>query len=211
MKKNIGDIIKYLLFKNNMKQVDLANAIDIPAPTINRIITGQTKQPYKHSLNQIADFFNIDVTQLTGEKPINNFDDTQQQIMDFSSYKLINIISWSYLDNLDDLTHLPSLPQISVTNTSKNTFALLSPDYSMEPMFKKDAILIFDKDKKCTDHSYILVKLILENIYLFRQIIFNGNRKFLKSLNPDLKSVKLQELTDNDIIIATLVEVRYTL
>lgn len=53
-----------------MKPVDLARALDIPPPTIHRLVTDKSTRPYKSSLKPIADFFSIDMKQLLGEEPL---------------------------------------------------------------------------------------------------------------------------------------------
>lgn len=93
-------------------------------------------------------------------------------------------------------------------NVSLKAFAVKNHDYSMEPLFQKGSILIFDPEKEPQDRSFILIKLHNPNCYVFRQVIFNLNQKNMKALNPDfgLSNVRLIEAEDK--IIATLVEDR---
>ena len=47
-----------------MKPMDLARELDIPQPTIHRIVSGKSTCPHERSLIPIADFFNISVEDL---------------------------------------------------------------------------------------------------------------------------------------------------
>ena len=201
----IGSIIKELLYRNNIKPSDLAKATEIPPPTIHRIITGQTLNPYQNSLKKIADFFGITIKQLIGEENLDYNKNSEHVVNNLTNNVYINLISWKDLNKLE-IKH--SITKIVASNVSKKSFALLCDDYSMEPMFKKDSILIFDPEKTFVDHSYILVE-IYPDLFLFRQLILDGNIKYIKALNPDLQKNNYRKLQDNDVILATLAEIRY--
>lgn len=203
----IGSIIKELLYKNNIKPADLAKATDIPPPTIHRIITGQTLNPYQSSLKKISEFFGITIKQLIGEEGLDYDKNSEHIVNNLINNVYVNLISWKDLNKLE-IKH--SITKMIVSNVSKKSFALLCEDYSMEPMFKKDSILIFDTEKTFVDHSYILVK-IYPDLFLFRQLILDGNIKYIKALNPDLQTNNYRKLQKNDVIIATLAEIRYTI
>ncbi len=203
---NLPATLKKLMFDRNIRPVDLARDLKIPPPTIHRIVTGQSTRPYKSSLEPIADYFNISVDQLTGEKPLKS-QSLEANIISFgNNSKIIQIIPWESLENLDKYSDHEN--KLVVANVSDKAFAVINPDHAMEPLFQKESTLIFDPALSTTDRCYVLVKLNASNVYVFRQLLIDIEHKFIKSLNPDLSANSLRLLTSEDRIIARLVEVR---
>ncbi len=198
-KLQLSKKLKKLLFQQNMRSSDLAKALDVPAPTIHRIVTGKSKRPHKSSLDPIAAYFNLTPEQLLGKEPLPNKK---------TSSGLINkSIPLIQLDEIE-LQHSSTKSHIIVTNVSANAFAVKNPNHSMEPLFQKDSILIFDPDVIPEDGSYILVKLQTHGMYIFRQLLLDVNKKYIKCLNPDIIAVSIQQLGNEDLIVACLVESR---
>lgn len=211
---DLAKILKKLLFDKDIKPVDLARAVDLPAPTIHRLVTGKSTRPYTTSLQPIADFFSIDMDQLVGEKPMpidieepasdDKTNDTHELIS--HNIKAIPILSWSSFSGGTSAQTL-ELGKITVGNhISDNAFALIMPDASMEPIFSYNCTLIFDPSAKYQDRSYILVNIASKAV--FRQLIDDGEHKYLKPLNPNVASFPMRLLDHDDRILATLVESR---
>lgn len=49
---------------------ELARQTGVPQPTINRILSGESRDPRTGTLEKLAEFFNVTVTQLRGEAPL---------------------------------------------------------------------------------------------------------------------------------------------
>jgi len=81
------DTLKTLLFKNNINATELARAIDIPQPTIQRILAGKTEDPKLSTLTAIANYFSLTIDQLLGNSPLT---DTAF----FNKTKKSPVISW---------------------------------------------------------------------------------------------------------------------
>ncbi len=199
--------LREMLFKKNMKPVELARELRMSAPTIHRIVTGKTLMPHKSSLEMIAKYFNVSVDQLTDNDPIlpSNRDEIKSVALKQKA-KTVPLIQWTDLE-LMDLASV-AMSTLIVFDVSDKSFAVKMPDYSMEPAFQKEAILIFDPEKALTDRNYVLVKLQVANSYVVRQLIIDADQKFIKSLNPDISANSLRLLTKDDKIIARLVEIR---
>ena len=56
--------LKKLLFERDITPTDLAKALDMPIPTVHRIVTGRTTRPHEKSIKSISDFFGISVKDL---------------------------------------------------------------------------------------------------------------------------------------------------
>lgn len=192
-----------------MNASELAREVDLPVPTVHRLVTGKSTRPYPSSLKPIADYFSIDVEQLLGEKPLPNEQPESHQPPATSHIKTIPIIDWSDINNLDKALKKTDNKKVATTsNVSENCFALVMNDYSMDPLFPRKCLLIFEPAKAPFDRSYVLVKLADKEAPIFRQLIKDVDHSYLKPLNPDLSIYQMRLLEDTDKIIASLLESR---
>lgn len=203
----LSEVLRRLLFERNMKAVDLAREVNIPQPTIHRLITGKSTRPYASSLQPIADYFSITVEQLLGDAPL--FDIAEKdKAPTKNQIKKIPIISWQTITQLEEAKQA-STHSVSVTqDISSASFALIMPDSSMEPLFPRGTILIFNPELNPKDRCYALVKLHDKDIPIFRQLLIDMDHTYLKPLNPDLSSFQLRALSQEDVILACLHESR---
>lgn len=65
---NIQSVLKRLLVKHNITANGLATKLDLPTPTIHRLITGEVKDPRLSTLMFIADYFDMTIEQLIGRE-----------------------------------------------------------------------------------------------------------------------------------------------
>jgi hypothetical protein len=200
----LSSILKTLLFQRDMKPVDLARELDIPQPTIHRLVAGKSTRPYKSSLQPIADYFCVSMEQLLGEELLPNIENTQIN----SKIKKINILPWDEIDYHKETGKSDKKQHIIIAADESNCFAMIMHDHSMEPVFPKGTILIFNPNQSPIDRSYVLVKLNGTKYPIFRQLLIDAENRFLKSINPDLISHQLRLLERDDYIIATLFESR---
>ncbi len=213
MKKTfIGDILKALMFKKNIRPTQLAREIDVPQQTLQRIVSGESPRPHITSLKPIADYFNISVEQLKGEIPL------PDELIEFDNVLVkkpttsqIPLIKWEELHEGFDLARYSPEEYIIIDNKLSNAnFALQMQDASMSPYFPEKSILIFSQDKEIKDRSYVLVLLGDNDTAVFRQILFDGTHRYLKPLNPDLNMFKMQLSKENDKVLGVLVECRHS-
>ncbi len=210
----LSSILKRLLYERDIKPVDLARAVDLPPPTIHRLITGKSTRPYESSLKPIADYFDIEVDQLLGEAPLPG--DQAQSLSDEGSHNLassgvssIPLLPWQFLDNYENGDEFEAVPFVGTI--SKEGFATIMPDTSMEPFIQRNAIVIFDPYVKPTDRNCILVKLRETKAFVVRQLLIDADHQYLKPLNPDLSAFKMRLLDKKDSVIATLIEIRFNI
>tara|TARA_R110000868_G_scaffold410505_2_gene698756 strand:- start:7264 stop:7953 length:690 start_codon:yes stop_codon:yes gene_type:complete len=193
MKKvsKISEILSQLMFEHKLKITELARRVDLPQPTVHRIVNGTSPNPHHTSVKRLADYFDITIAQLRGEEPLESLQSTPD--------------GWTHVkfwptDSIAERT----LTDVSI---SENSFAIYVNDSSMEPLFPREALLIVDGDKLANDRDYLIVKLHKSETPLFRQLIVDGNVHYIKSLNPDLEQ-KLFPLTDKDEILGVVVQSR---
>jgi len=180
---SLSEILKRLMFEKNIRAMDLARQTKLPQPTIQRIVAGTTTNPHYSSLAPIAKFFGITVAQLKGEEKI----------------------SWLHLGGMPGLIQVPILSaqqaknwvnktqidaeQIWIDNKySQETYAIITADSSMYPLFPQGTLLLIDPIKSPKDRSYVLVSINDHDETIFRQLLIDGNHQYLKPLNSDLDS-----------------------
>lgn len=210
----LSSILKRLLYERDIKPVDLARAVDLPPPTIHRLITGKSTRPYESSLKPIADYFDIEVDQLLGEAPLPG--DQEKDASEEDSHHLgksrissIPLIPWQFLTNRENEEQFETIPFVGAI--SKKGFSTIMPDTSMEPFIQRNAIVIFDPFIQPTDRSCILVKLHETKAFVVRQLLIDADHQYLKPLNPDLSAFKMRLLDKKDTVIASLIEIRFNI
>lgn len=68
----IKDTLKGLMDRTSINQNELAERTKVPQPTINRILSGESKDPRHSTVKPLADFFGISVAQLRGDEPLSD-------------------------------------------------------------------------------------------------------------------------------------------
>lgn len=203
----LSKILSKLLYDRRLNPSELAREVDLPTPTVHRLVTGKSTRPYRSSLEPIANFFSVSVDQLIGEEPLPNLSDAKSRSLKQKKIIEIPLFEWKdlpYVNNPD-----PERETIvAMADLSKDCFAVFMNDSSMEPQFSKGSILILDPNKVPGDRSYILVRLASTGLFIFRQIIIDAEHRFLKPLNPDLVASHMRLLDEEDEMIGVLVEAR---
>lgn len=189
--------LKKLLFERDITPTDLAKALDMPVPTIHRIVTGRTTRPHEKSIKAISGYFGIEPNELA---------EAESQVLSNNKMIEVPLIEWKELNT--ELEIFKSQNKIGVSGVSDKAFAIIMPDHSMEPLIEKGSTLAFDPEITVTDRSYILVKISEFNIFTIRQLLIDLDSSYIKSLNSDLGTKGLRLLSKDDLIIARLVEIR---
>jgi SOS-response transcriptional repressor LexA len=206
----LSKVLKKLLYDRRMNASELAREVELPTPTVHRLVTGKSTRPYESSLKPIADYFSIDVEQLLGEKPIPALNEPVEQngkALGTSSIGHIPLIPWEQLQTGNNEVEHDKIPFVGAIGIGG--FATVMPDTSMEPLIQRGCILIFDPLIVPADRSYVLVKLHETMAFTLRQLLIDADHKYLKPLNPDLSTFRMRLLDNNDSIIACLVETRH--
>lgn len=205
----LGSVLKRLLFDRGMKPIDLAREVNIPPPTIHRLLTGKSTRPYGSSLQPIADYFSLSVNQLLGEEPLPNQSCDDINKTQLRKIHTLPLIPWENLQSLEyaDKSNYNSIPFTG--KISESSYATIMNDSSMDPLFSFGTILIFDPKKIFKDRSYVLAQFHDSGLIVFRQLLIDLEFKYLKPLNPDLSSFQMRLLSEKDKIIGTLIEARH--
>ncbi len=204
-------ILSRLMFQKKMRAMDLARALDIPQPTIHRIATGKSTTPHASTLEPVAKYFNITVDQLTGKAPLQDANSWVNALLPANTQiaRQIPLLQWDELKDADFSKPVQSKHHIvSAPDFPEAAFAVKMNDSSMSPTFVDTDILILNPHKKIKDRGYYLAKLGKSQQCVFRQLLIDVDQQYLKPLHPDLNAFSMRLLTDQDQILAGLIEVR---
>ena len=192
----------------NISVSELARLTDIPQPTIHHILTGSTKKPRKKALEELSRYFSVSIEELTGQEPLPVvIPDAVKEDLQIST---IPVIEWEALKKWSSETvKTQGSREILIDKKiDKDSFALIMPDASMEPLFQQNSLLIFDSGKTPKDRDFVIVYLSKEEIVAFNRLFIENNTFYLRQGLED-GSLKLTKLNKpNDRILGTLIEAR---
>ena len=206
----LSDILNRLMFEKKIRATELARELDLPQPTIHRMVTGKSPNPHRSSLEPIAKYFNVTVEQLKGELPLPENLWTESLLPAKKNLTIqVPIIAWDLLPpfciptNIKDDKFVACSPDIN-----PDCFAIYMNDSSMEPQFEMGTTLILDPHKALKDRCFALVLMHETKAITFRQVLIDAEYKYLKPLNPDLSAFQMRILDNNDKVLGVLIEAR---
>jgi transcriptional regulator with XRE-family HTH domain len=208
MKKDLSTILKALIEEQHLSEAEFARRVGIAQPVINRIINGKTPNPQIDTLNKIADYFLISVSQLIGQQPlpVNRAKGSCQ--LSHQGWQLIPLITWQEAANLVKNPQLPATTEAILSDVASGdkVFVLRLSNTAMEPQFPAGALLVFELDRQPREADFVLVLYRNARIPVFKKLNHDGEQRFTHSINPVFKDFVV--LHPKDKIIATLVQTR---
>jgi SOS-response transcriptional repressor LexA len=186
----IGKIIKSLMSESGISEAELARQVSLPQTTINRLLLGGTTDPRASTLKPIAKYFLLTVGQLLGDEPIPESRTSGSFLANNrDAWTNLPIIQWEESipwlfrnENYDLYSHKDWIA--TERKVSKKAFSLRSTP-SMEPVFRKNSILIVDPDAELMDGKYIVVTMDGISVVI-RKIQKDGSITYLKNFDKSL-------------------------
>ena len=189
------------MHEKKIRVTELARAINLPQPTVHRIVSGVCEHPHYSSLSPIANYFSITVDQLKGLDPISSLD----------KIKKVPLLAWNEVDKwIEDQSNFDKNREYVITDaeTGKNGFALQVKDASMDPVFPLNTILIVNSKKQARDRSFVIIIISKQPEIIFRQLLINAGDYYLKSLSPDFEKFKMTCMSENDRLLGVIVQAK---
>lgn len=197
-----SSIIKQLLAQEQINVTELARRIQLPQPTIHRLLTGKTEDPKLSTLSLIADYFSVSLDQLLGNTPLQ---DNKKLATSIS----VPIITWQDVTNIENM--LPSLTVnnwndwVNVDKASSLSFGLKSKR-CMEPRFPAGSIFIIDPHVTPCDGDLVIVHYANTNEATIRELLLDGPERELLSI---LDSTVKNKFDTNTKLIGVAIQTRY--
>lgn len=175
----LADILKQLLDTERMTVSQLARAVNVPQPTLNTLLLGQTKNPKIETLLPIAKYFNISLDQLLGFAALEG----QERL----SCTVIPIIEWSDIEdwiNKDRDKILEQALMIATEKTVGQDAFCVKSTRAMEPVFRCSTILIVDTTANLHDGSYVIFEK-QKSSYTIKRVLKDGAQIYLEPLHSN--------------------------
>jgi hypothetical protein len=194
----LSSVLARLLAHTKISSNFLAKEINLPPPTIHRILTGDVQDPRASTLSSIADYFSISIDQLLGKKDLDaDFYENGEtfkpplsipvlSIAEAKEYKkhLVTPANWLRWLNKDK----------SVSNQPiTHMFSILLKNNIYDPPFSNETYLIVNPDIEPDSGDYVLISFKNDPNAVIKKYISEGTQKYLYPLKQDLKSIPLDK------------------
>lgn len=200
------NVMVKLMAAEGVNTTELARRINLPQPTVHRLVVGKTEDPKLSTLISIAEYFSITLDQLLG-----NADLASEENLRSSQTISIPVISW------ENALHAESfMKDLKTSNwsdwfildmkASAYTFGLRSKP-SMEPRFSSGSILAVDPMEAPQDGNIAIVHYPNTHEATIREMILDGPKKLLRSITDENE---VEEFSKNIKLIGTVIQARYT-
>lgn len=231
MKPN--EFFKLLMDRNRQNPYSLSKIIGVPQPTLSRFANGDSTNPQTQTLAPIAKYYKVPVDAFINEKAtdaahaeiqrrdlealseeIHISESPQKSIINVRSGPKMRapvpLISWvqagewaSVVDNFrpGDAEEWIPVPR----NHGSRTFALRVRGISMEPKYHDGSIIFVDPDRSADHGKNVVVRLENEQEATFKQLVIEGDQKFLRPLNPEWPGPKLIQINGNATICGVVI------
>lgn len=202
-KSNLSNNLKKLMKLANISESELSRRTKIKQPIIHRLLSGENTNPKLLTIKPIADYFMLTVSQLIGENEIHAAWDgfTSKEHAGWCQVPLIN---WDEINKRN--VQKRSKYIVTECAVSKDAFALLMLDQSMEPLFPEKSIIIIEPLLEPKSGNYIILKTSKNEPIVRNYLIISGN-KFFSPLNPKFGTII--QFSKQDEILGTVIRTIY--
>jgi SOS-response transcriptional repressor LexA len=178
---DIAERIKKLRTDLGMTQLQVAELASTSQTALQKIEAGITRNP--RNLERLAE-----VLQTSPEFLRFGVGEMDNATVVASAGKYLPLISLVQAGAWADIQELPPLDvelYPCPIKCSQHSFIVKVEGESMLPDFKSGDLIYVDPDAQVENGSYVVARLDDENQATFKQLIIDGNKKYLKALNPD--------------------------
>ena len=205
---NLKDVLTKLMDQKKINVPDLALAINLPHPTIYRLVNGIVTDPKISTLLLIASYFSISIEQLLGLEPIEEAESLKYRLATSVFHPILswkdaikgkNFILNLNRENWSDWFQTEKMP-------SSKVYCLRSKK-SMEPRFQIGSILVIDPESDILDGDLVIVRYEDTDEATIREIVLDGPEKKLLQINQDLnKDAKLDVFDNTKTLLGVVIK-----
>ena len=206
----LHEVLEKLMTEVAINEAELARKTDIPQPTLHRILSGATKSPRGTSLAPLANFFSVTINQLMGADglPADRVAGTHNTRI--HGWTPLPVISWEEAANWvkfqAELRGQNWKNWVSTDlSVSDAAFAVVVKGDAMAPTFNEGTILVIEPALEANNRDYVVVAVKGQTNAVFKQLLIDGDDKYLKSINNEYRTIQLDK---SNTLIGTLVQAR---
>ena len=198
--------LKNLLRNAKISENELARRTGISQQVINRILSGENKNPKISTLNPLCSYFMVSISQLIGDEITAGETKLNPTHL---GWQKIPVINWDLLGKLPFRDLILKIDDHILTDikSSNAIFALRMHGNSMEPKFPEGTMLIFDHSKAPFSGDFALLCFPNKEIEV-RQIFITNNKMYKKCLNPRNNDYNITILNNETTYLGVLIQSR---
>lgn len=207
----IGDRITQRMAELNLSEGELGRRSGVPQPTIHRIATNAVASPRQENVEKIAKALKVSSDWLwKGGSQKETSTAAETNVEPGPAIKgYVPLISWVQAGAWCEVSDVRTMDDAEIwlpcaASHSSQSYALRVRGLSMfnqyeRRSFRDGDIIFVDPAKDAENGSLVIAKLMDSQEATFKQLVMEGNRRFLKPLNPAWPD-PIIELDDNAMI-----------
>lgn len=206
---SLMDRMKQLLAHTDLTANGLATLLNLPTPTIHRLVTGEVQDPRISTLILIADYFGVSIDQLSGRQPLDAQFYSKGDAKSIKPAFSIPLLTMHEAHTL--LKHSKESTQWFYWHSNSNhqdnnesVFAIAIKNNLYEPLFYHDSIIILDPKINPENGDYVLVNFDGDHLPVLKRYISEGKNKYLFTVNSDVKTARFDSKVS--VIIGVVIE-----
>jgi len=189
----LNTILRTLMHEVGITVTELARQTGIGQPVIHRMASGETDNPKVGSLSPIAKFFNVNISQLIGDEPLDpeRFQGSHNPF--YRKWSRLPLLTWQQAIHWPEVL-VPNEIQSYISteiNVSDKAFAIRMEDTTMADRFPLGTIFVIEPEMELQDKDFAVIHIDNEDKIQFKQILMDGPDIYLKPLNSDFETKKL--------------------
>lgn len=208
--------MKTLMSSAQINASELARRTGIAQPIIHRLSTGQNVNPKLATIKPIARYFMVTVSQLIGEESLPAGSDDQPTLRvntEHKGWNQVPLISWE--DALiwpERLAEYKNSSQVEFVPTDANVssmaYSLRIQGSTMEPLFPEGTKIIIEPNRQPQDRNFVVVRLNGASEAQLKQVVVQGNLRYLKAFVPASENPQENLLSDGDKFLGVIAQVK---
>lgn len=185
----ISENIKKLLEKSGLSVNQLSINTGLAFTTIKRIIDNEDTNPTIGSLELLADYFDISITDLLSDSLLSNQNSfiysKRMKLQLIPLLKEEEIIDWP--SNKASILEDEAVNSIHTdSEVSNDSYAFIAAGSTMEPAIPAKSILVIDPHGSLVNDAFVLVIKKGHLIPQIKQLILDGPDRYIRSLNLNI-------------------------
>lgn len=210
---NIAERLRSKMGELGLNESELGRRADVPQPTINRILSGESASPRRPTIEKIARILKVSPNWLMfgGTDESTSFDSNVEMTLQPSrsfSYPEISWVQAGAASEAMEMSNVAACPKhTSDVWAGENGFWLKVMGPSMTspigPSFPEGFLILVAPEFEPRSGQFVVAKLVDSNEATFKQFIRDSGEFYLKPLNPAFPTIPMD---DTWVVVGTVVD-----
>jgi len=210
---NIAERLRSKMLELGLNESELGRRADVPQPTINRILSGESASPRRPTIEKIARVLKVSPNWLMfgGADESKSFDANIEMALQPSRSFSYPEISWVQAGTASEAMELCNVS--ACTSHTSDVWAgehgfwlkVMGPSMTspVGPSFPEGFLILVAPEFEPRSGQFVVAKLIDSNEATFKQFIRDSGTYYLKPLNPSFPTIPMD---DAWVVVGTVVD-----